>query len=141
MSSALVLCSTCDRHRRASDDACPFCGGADAFVGPSLVRKVASRAAIAFGGVALATAVSCSPKYGGPPPPDPGPALPPPTATVAPTATAPEDAGPAVPPADASPAAASASASAPVDSGFGTVPPLKGTGHAVAPAYGGPPRR
>ena len=48
----LVLCTVCQRHARAVERACPFCGGA---LGPPMPRRAVkhrARAALLFGAIA-----------------------------------------------------------------------------------------
>jgi hypothetical protein len=60
MSEALVPCPTCQRHVRASDACCPFCG-----CGPSSKAKPLAAAALAAG-LALSGCPNLLPAYGGP---------------------------------------------------------------------------
>ena len=79
-SMSLRPCAACERHRRDVEPCCPFCG-ARALLEPTSRPgdpSRATRAALVFGGVALAAAaaVSCAPKYGAPPPHEPPPPSP-----------------------------------------------------------------
>jgi hypothetical protein len=55
----LVICSSCTRHIRPTESACPFCGGAERREGPRPASR-ATRAAMLFGGAAAVVAgVAC----------------------------------------------------------------------------------
>lgn len=73
MSDALVPCASCQRHVRASTDACPFCGAAHApvEVPERPARARLSRAAVfALGATLGATGCETAvPLYGAPAPP------------------------------------------------------------------------
>ncbi|MBL9107879.1 MAG: hypothetical protein JNM74_01360, partial [Myxococcales bacterium] len=74
---ALVTCSACTRHVRETESACPFCGAtvtlraaAPVCTNPSGL----SRAALVFGGLAVAASVAaCTPSEPGPAPLTPPP--------------------------------------------------------------------
>ncbi|HQY62689.1 MAG: hypothetical protein IPF92_06535 [Myxococcales bacterium] len=97
---SLRPCAACERHRRDAEPCCPFCGERSLLepAGRSGDVALRTRAALVFGGVALAAAaaVSCAPKYGGPPPLEPAPPAPSTTTPGAPAAP-PGDAGPQPP--------------------------------------------
>lgn len=66
---ALIPCSSCDRHVRPGDSACPFCGAA-------MLRPAPLRSGLAAMTLAIPLAMaSCraKTKYGGPPPPETAP--------------------------------------------------------------------
>jgi hypothetical protein len=64
MAAPLVVCSRCDRHVRASDASCPFCGTERVAV--DLVRapagRVAYRAAVVLAGAAALSACEKQPR-------------------------------------------------------------------------------
>jgi hypothetical protein len=96
---SLRPCAACERHRRDAEPCCPFCGARELLEPAGRLGEPAlrTRAALVFGGVALAAAaaVSCAPKYGGPPPHEPAP--PAPSATTPGTAIEPPQGGDAGP--------------------------------------------
>lgn len=116
----LLICTSCTRHIRPTESACPFCGGLERREGPRPASR-ATRAAMLFGSAAAVVAgVACSD-----------------------TAT-PGDAGPVAvdaayggPPFDASFDAPFA-----IDAAYGGPPPFDSSFDApiaVDAAYGGPP--
>jgi hypothetical protein len=79
---ALVTCSACTRHVRETESACPFCGATVTLRAATPVStnpSGLSRAALVFGGLAVAASVAaCTPSEPGPapltpPPPDTSP--------------------------------------------------------------------
>lgn len=72
--SQLLPCSSCSRHVRRTESACPFCGTSIAFAGASSARTSTERlgraAIFTFGAVIATTAGACTgntvPAYGAP---------------------------------------------------------------------------
>jgi hypothetical protein len=110
--AALVPCSACSRHIRASEASCPFCGGTPPAQRPA--RQTAdTRGLSRAAALALVTALAgcdapLAAAYGGPPP-------------MADASAVQTDAAPAPAPTPT------------------PTPPLKNTESPPAPAYGGPP--
>lgn len=136
---SLVLCASCDRHRRPTDALCPFCGESALLPDPprTLVdTSKATRAALTFGGLALAASLGGCPAqnavYGGPPesytPATPTPPVPAASdASIGPPSPSNNPVGPP----------------APTSSEIGPKPAPKppATLMGPAPAYGAPPRK
>lgn len=73
----LVPCSSCGRHVRASEEACPFCGAhvscdASNTAVPTSKARLGRAALFAFGATIAATTASACALYGAPAPPDTG---------------------------------------------------------------------
>lgn len=71
----LTPCSSCGRHIRNTELACPFCNSANdpAQARPTSVSKIPRVAAAALVVGATLQFAGCVVKYGGPPPPNPQP--------------------------------------------------------------------